>query len=90
MHGFENEIILFLDDKEYENDQMADFLSLHKDMVINERKDKSEGGVSIDLKGRLVTIEHVLELEDILDASIVVTARFLGSSDTIRRLGLDY
>lgn len=90
MHGFENEIILFLDDKEYENDQMVDFLSLHKDMVINGRKDKSEGVVSVDLRGRLVTIEHILELEDILDASIVITSGFLGSSDTIRSLGLDY
>lgn len=90
MYEFENEIILFLDDKEYENDQMVDFLSLNRHMVINTRKDKSEGGVSVDLRGNLVTISHILELEDILDASIVVTGRFLGSSDTIRSLGLDY
>lgn len=90
MYGFENEIILFLDDKEYESYQMFDWLQSNKNMVINERKDKSEGGVSVNLKGGLVTIEHVLELEDILDASIVVTSRFLGSSDTIRSLGLDY
>lgn len=85
MYQFEDEVILFLDIKEFELEEFQDFKE-RNNLTIGSFN--NEDVTSIYIKGEDITISFILELEDILDSRITIGSRFFGSSDTIKSLGL--
>ena len=87
MYQFEDEIILFLDMKELESEEFQDFKE-RNNLTVNDL-DRFEETASIYVDKDKITIPFILELEDVLDSRITMCSRFLGSSDTIKSLGLN-
>lgn len=85
MYQFEDEVILFLAREEFKTGELQDFIE-RNDLIIG---NFNEGVTSIYIKGEDITIPFIIELEDVLDSRITMCSRFLGSSDTIKSLGLD-
>lgn len=85
MYRFEDVVTLFLDRDEFKSGKLQEFIE-RTDLIIG---NFNEGVASIYMKGEDITISFILELEDILDNTITICSRFLGSSDTIKSLGLD-
>lgn len=82
---FELDTILFLDFKELEF--VKQFMDNY-DLAIGST-DTEECIYSVYIDPVKITIEFILELEDALDSRITLCNRYLGSSDTIRSIGLD-
>ena len=87
MYEFEKEVILFLTIEELESQSFDEFRN-ENDLKIN-GLDISEGTASIYVDKDKITIPFILELEDVLDSRTTLSSSFLGSSETIRSLGLD-
>ena len=85
MYQFEDEVILFLDSEEFKTGELQDFIE-RNDLILGVF---DEGVTSVYRKGEDITIPFILELEDVLDSGITLCSRYLGSSDTIKSLGLD-
>ena len=83
---FENEVVLFLDLKEYHLEPMQNFINKHSLKSID--IDKDEKIVSVTVLGKNIDVSFILDLEDILDARITLCSRYMGSAKTIKSLGL--
>ncbi|WP_195972430.1 hypothetical protein [Clostridium thermobutyricum] len=84
---FEKRITLFLDEEEYKNECLKKWLKENFNNI-KEDIDSSERLVSIRLDGNDLALDILLELEDILNSPITVCTRYLGSSNTIKSIGL--
>lgn len=83
---FENEVVLFLDLKEYYLERMQNFINEHSLGSI--AVDEDEKIVSATVLGKNIDVSFILDLEYILDARITLCSRYMGSSATISSLGL--
>lgn len=98
-YEFEDLVILFLSfeeaTKSYDGctltftDSMSDFIEEYNLRHSSRSLDFGERIISIYVKGKDITVDFILELEDVLDSPITLTNRYIGSSETMHSLGLD-
>lgn len=86
MYDFDEVITLFISDEELNNKELKEFFKRRK-ITIDEKK-LNEGVLEICVIGGIIDINFILELEYILDKTISLTYRYMGSAETVKSLGL--
>lgn len=83
----EDTITLYISNNELllNAEEIEEFLKVNK--PINSYD--SEGVASFSFKGKDITIDFLIEIEDVLDERLIFCSRYLGSVETIKSLGLD-
>lgn len=81
---FKNKVTLFVSKEESESDKFRNYIKENRFIF-----DDINNITQIDLIGRYLTLTDILELENVLNSRITVCSKYIGSTKTIRDLGLD-
>ena len=86
---FDGEYIIFFDYNEFDTLACKHFMNFYTTDIIEVEFDEGEKTVSVIINNEVINQEFLIDLMEAVDSPLIITDRYVGSSDTIRSLGLD-